>query len=153
KDPVAFAVDIAPDRSYSAICAYGVREDGIGHLEVIDHLPGVDWVMPRLIDLKTRFNPVAIALDAIGPASSLLIDLQQAGTLPPEDRETPKVGDLAVPTSREVAGACGALVDAVRQEQLRHIDQPVLSHAVAGVKTRPLGDAWAWGRRASGIDI
>jgi phage terminase large subunit-like protein len=153
KDPVAFAVDIAPDRSYSTIAAYGVRPDGVGHAEVIDRLPGVDWVIARLVDLKTRHQPVAIALDAIGPASSLLIDLQKAGIVPPDDYDAPKLGDLAVPSSREVAGACGALVDSVRQQQIRHLDQPALSHAVAGVKTRPLGDAWAWGRRASNVDI
>ena len=53
----------------------------------------------------------------------------------------------------DVARACGALVDAVTGRQLRHIDQPPLNVAVANAGDRPLGDAWAWSRARSDVDI
>lgn len=153
QDPVAFAVDITPMRDFAAIVAYGLRADGLGHVEVIEHKAGTSWVLDKLVELRDRHKPAAICLDAAGPAASLLLDLEKAGIVRPEDPDKPQLGDLAIPSPREYAGACGSLVDAVRQKQLRHIDEPELAHAVNGVKTRPLGDAWAWGRRAGNVDI
>jgi hypothetical protein len=36
---------------------------------------------------------------------------------------------------------------------LRHIPHPALSAALAGAGKRPLGDAWAWDRRGTSVDI
>ena len=151
--PLALAVDVTPARDFASIAAYGLRDDGTGHLEVVEHRRGTDWIVSRLLQLRERHGPVAVALDVAGPAGSLLMPLEKAGVTPAEDPEHPHPGDLCVPTSREAAAACGSLVDAVRQKTLRHIDQPELSTAVLGAKTRPLGDAWAWGRRSTGTDI
>jgi len=152
-DPVAFAVDITPMRDWASIVAYGLRADGLGHVVVVEHRPGTNWLRDRLVELRDRHNPVAICLDPAGPAANLLLDLEKVGIVRPEDPEKPELGDLAVPSGREYAGACGAFVDAVKNATLRHIDQAPLASAIDGVKTRPLGDAWAWGRRAGNVDI
>ena len=39
-DPVAFAADVTPERSHAAIATAGLRPDGLGHVEVVDHRPG-----------------------------------------------------------------------------------------------------------------
>lgn len=150
---MALSVDITPSRDYSCIAAYGLRSDGLGHMEIIEHLPGTDWVIRRLVALRERWKPVAVALDVKGPAGSLLVDLEKHGFHKPVDAENPKYGDLLILTSSEVAASCGQMVDAVTQATMRHIEQPQLNSAVAGAKTRPLGEAWGWGRKASGIDI
>ncbi|WP_181019784.1 terminase [Nonomuraea typhae] len=150
---VAFAVDVTPSRDSSCISVYGLRSDGLGHVEVADHRPGTDWVVDRLVALRERWDPVAIGLDVKGPAGSLLVPLEKAGITSPEDAEHPRRGDLAIPSVQEVGAACGQFADAVRQGTLRHIGQEVLDSAVRGVKTRPLGEAWAWGRRVSSTDI
>ena len=152
-DPVAFAVDITPMRDWASIVAYGLRADGLGHVVVVEHRPGTNWLLERILQLREKHNPVAICLDPAGPGANLLLDLEKSGITRPEDPEKPELGDLAVPTGREYAGACGALVDAVKNATLRHIDQVPLASAIDGVKTRPLGDAWAWGRRAGNVDI
>lgn len=150
---IAIAVDITPLRESASIAVYGLRADGVGHAELIDHRPGTDWVVPRLAVLKERYNPVAIALDAGGPAGSLLTALEKVKICKPKDAKKPQRGDLAIPTMVDVAAACGQFADAVRQGTLRHIDQAQLNVAMAGARSRPLGDAWAWARKAADVDI
>lgn len=150
---IAIALDITPSRDAASIAVYGLREDDLGHAEVIDHRPGTDWLVDRIVELRKRHTPVAIGMDVKGPAGSLLVDFEKAGVLRPEDPEHPKYGQLAIPTAAEVAAGCGQLADAVRQGTLRHIDQDLMTTAIVGAKTRPLGDAWGWGRRVSTVDI
>ncbi|MBB2909314.1 hypothetical protein FHS43_000560 [Streptosporangium becharense] len=151
--PVAFAVDVTPSRDSACIGVYGLRADGLGHVEIVDRRPGTDWLVGRLAELRQRWDPVAIGVDAKGPAGSLLVDLEKKGICRPEDPDRPKRGDLAIPTASEVAASCGQFADAVTQGTLRHIGQDELTTAITGAKTRPLGDAWAWGRRISTADI
>lgn len=153
EQPVAIAVDITPSRTSASIAVYGLREDGLGHGEIIDQRPGTDWIVDRLVELRDRWHPVAIGLDIKGPGVTLLEPLDKAGIRPPEDPDHPAYGDLAIPTASDVAAACGQLADAVEQGTLRHIGQEVMTHAIRGAATRPLGDAWAWARRVSTADI
>ena len=46
-DPVAFAADVTPERSHTAIGVAGRRGDGLEHVEVVDHRPGTGWVGGR----------------------------------------------------------------------------------------------------------
>lgn len=150
---VALAVDIAPSREWASIAVYGLREDGLGHAEVIDHRKGTDWLVERLVQLRDRRNPVAVALDVKGPVGSLLVALEKAGFERHNDVDEPKYGQLAIPTAQEVAAGCGQFVDAVSQGTMRHIGQDEIATAIRGAKQRPLGDSWAWGRRLSTVDI
>jgi hypothetical protein len=54
---------------------------------------------------------------------------------------------------REYAQACGSFFDMCDQDMLRHLGTPELAAAVKGASTRPLGDAWAWSRKGSEVDI
>jgi hypothetical protein len=45
------------------------------------------------------------------------------------------------------------LIDQVNQGRLAHRAQPELRAAIKGAATRPLGDAWAWSRKNSHVDI
>ncbi len=150
---VAFAVDVTPQRDYATIAAYGLRADGTGHVEVIDRRPGTAWLVQRLAELSARWHPVAIGLDTKGPAGSLVTALDKAGITAPDSDEDPQRGQLAVPSAQDVSAGCGQLADAITQGTVRHIDQLELNAALRGAKTRPLGDAWAWGRRISTVDI
>ncbi len=132
---VAFAVDTTPDRAWSSICAAGTRLDGVGHLELIDHRPGTDWVPSRVAELIDRWKPAGFAVDPSSPAASMLVELEKAhGKL------------IRKPTAREHAQAAGELMDATTQHIYRHRDQPELTAAVSSARKRLLGDAWAWDR-------
>jgi hypothetical protein len=150
---VALALDVTPLRDHASISVYGLRDDGIGHVQVVTYGEGVDWVVAKLVELKRVLDPVAIGLDVKGGAGSLLGELEAVGIRPPEDAEFPARGDLAVPMAHEVAQATGQFIDAVREKRLRHVGQPELTSAVANAKTRPLMDAVAWGRKQSDVDI
>lgn len=152
-DPVAIAVDVTPQRDHAAIAVAGVREDGRRHWEVIDHRGGTDWVVERLEQLREKWQPVAVGIDVAGPAGSLLVALKKAGFALPSDPEHPQPGDLWIPSAREAAAAFGAVVDAIRQDKVRHRDQTALNTAFTGARTRPLGDGTAWARRTAAADI
>lgn len=150
---IAIAIDVTPARDHASIAIYSPRPDGLGHIELIEHRSDVGWLVARLAELKERYGPVAIAIDVKGPAGSLLPDLAAAGIAEPEDPERPARGDLAVPLAADVAASTGQFLDAIAAGALRHTDQVQLSTAVAGAKTRPLGDAQAWARRTATADI
>lgn len=152
---VAFALDVSPDRGYSAIAVAGRRADGLLHAEitgrtVLDHRPGTGWVVERAKELDTAWKPRAFVVDPGGPAGSLIPELEAAGI------------EVVTTSAREHAQACGALYDAVVRPKdappewaptLRHLDQVPLNAALAGAEKRPLGDAWAWARRGVSVDI
>lgn len=150
---VAFAVDVTPSGDRASIGAYSVRGDGMGHVELVDRRRGTEWVIPALLRLRALWDPIATAIDTFGPAGALISDLEKAGICRSEDPDNPARGDLIVPGTRDVAHACGQVAIAVREGKLVHIDQPELNTALAGARTRTLGDAWAWARRTATSDI
>ncbi len=140
-DPVAFAIDMTPERSHAAICVAGEWRGGT-HVEVVDHRPSTGWILDRAAELHEKWNPRCWVVDAAGPAGSLIADLEE------------RLGVTVVqPKGRDVAAACGQFYDAVTEQMLSHIDEAPLAAALAGAQKRPLGDAWAWARRIVSVDI
>jgi hypothetical protein len=140
-DPVAFAIDMTPERSHAAIAVAGEWRGGT-HVEVVDHRPGTGWILDRAAELHEKWRPRCWVVDAGGPAGSLIADLKE------------RLGvEIVSPKTREVAAACGQFYDAVTEQTLSHLDQAPLAAALAGAQKRPLGDAWAWARRIVSVDI
>jgi hypothetical protein len=140
-DPVCFAVDVTPDRQRAAIGIAGLRADGKRHIEIDWHRGGTGWVAARIDHLVKTHKPLAVVLDAAGPAASMLPALA--------DLEI----EVTVVNAKEHAQACGMFFDAYDQGMLRHLGDPPLMAAVKGAVTRPLGEAWAWSRKSSTVDI
>lgn len=138
-DPVCLAFDVTPDRSFAAVAVAGLRSDGETHIEVISHRRGTDWVGKRLEELTERHDVSEIVCD--GPARALVKGLENRGI------------EVRTLTTQEYAESCGSFFDACEQNTLHHLSQPELDAAVKGAAKRPLGDAWAWSRKTSSIDI
>ena len=153
-DEVAFAIDVSQDRDFSSIGIASHRADGRIHLELVDRRPGTDWVVPAVVKLRELWKPAAVAIASTGsPAGSLIDDLVAAGVDVPEDKDRPTRGDLAVMRTGDIVEACGQMADAIKQGTAVHLDQPELTAAVNGARTRRNGDAWSLDRRLSLVDV
>lgn len=138
--PVSLAIDVTPSRSSASICAAGLRGDGLAHVEVIGCRPGTQWLLEWFTPERVR-EYRSVTVDPVSAAGSLAGDLARLGL---------QVHEVS---GRQVATACGKFFDLVVSDQLRHIEQAPLNAAVAGAKRRRLGDAWAWHRRDTAVDV
>jgi hypothetical protein len=140
-DQPVLALDVSPNR-WTAIALAGHTDAGMPLVEVPDFRMGTDWVVDRIVGLCETWGITSVSLDPTGPVGALIPFLQAAGIEP------------ALLTFRDMAQACGILFNAVSDTQLRHLgNDDWLNLAVAGASRRPLGDAWAWTRRSSQVDI
>jgi hypothetical protein len=149
---MVFALDVAPQLESGAIGVAGYRDDDLVHIEItgrdgqLDHRPGTDWIVPRVVELNNEWQPAAWVLDPAGPAGALLTDLREAGIEP------------VLVNARELAQACGSMLKAASSppatSTVRHLGQLSLDEAVRAAKKRDIGDGgWAFGRRATEEDI
>lgn len=151
KSDIVFSADITPDRSFGCIGVAGNRTDGLLHVEIprnsdqiLDHRPGINWMVPRLKELADKWNPSAIVIQPNGPAGSLIPELE-ALKIP-----------LLKPNSQEYAASCVRLYDAVyaSPSELRHLNQASISVALSGAMKMTLGEgAWKWDRKSVSVDI
>lgn len=160
-DIVVLAVDITPRRDWAAIVAVGDTGLGLPRVRILDHGQGVEWLLPRILELHERMRPLCWVLDDKSAAGTLVLPMERKGIIrmPPETedrdaRKGPQRGQLWVPTVGQYGAACGTFTDTVRQGQLVHAGQEGLVVAIDGAKTRPLGDGlWGWGRKVGSADI
>jgi hypothetical protein len=139
-DPVFIAWDTTPDRHSTAVAAAGKREDGLWHVEVIEHKRGTGWLPEFLAGVVERQQPAGVGTDKGSAAGALIPGINEA--------LTQKVIEWS---GRDYANACATFYDAVMDQKLRHPGSPELDAAVASAVKRPLGEAWAWARQAGDI--
>lgn len=140
-DPVCFAWDVPPSRASGAIGVAGFRPDGHLHIEVIDMRPGTGWIAARLAELTERHDSLGVLYDQAAAGASLQPEIEAEGV------ETTAV------KAGEHARACGMLFDRVERGTVHHLATVELVNALRVATKRPLGDAWAWDRRTSTVDI
>ena len=140
-EALVFALDVSPGGRSAAIASSGRRADGRLHVKVVDYRPGTGWAVARLAELQERWTPRKILLDKGGPAEALLADLAAAGV----DVQPAAFGDMTQ--------ACGAFVNDLVEDRIRHCDQQALNDAVAQATTRPVRDSWLWARKDTSADI
>lgn len=140
EDPVCVAFDVSPDRKTS-IAAAGFNDKGKLHVEVIHARAGTSWVAERVAELYQRHEVEEIVCDGFGPSAAIASKVDEAGIT------------VRRINSGEYAQACGVFLDAVCEQNLRHIGQDELNAAVRGARVRPLVDRWAWSRTKSVADV
>jgi phage terminase large subunit-like protein len=137
-----FGIGVSWESRSAAIVSVTERPDGLPHVELVEHRPGVDWVVKRCAELDTKHIPAAWILDPATGAGALLPDLKNESILPHEM------------TVRELGQACEDLAATVKDVGLRHLGDTALSRAMEGAGRRDIGDGlWAWSRKRSGGDI
>lgn len=138
--PVAVAIDVSPMGRSASISLAGRRADGLYHAEHIKHAKGTDWILGDLRTLRDTFPGCTFVADKIGSAS-VLLQLAEHDFL------------IAQTNATQMAQACAGLLDAVDNNVIRHLDQPLLNSAIGSSRKRVIGDGWAWNRKDSNNDI
>lgn len=152
-DPVSFAIDTNPERTWTAISIVGPSGNG-RHAEVVAHRPGTDWVVDYVIERDKKWNPCAWVIDEGGPAGSLAPAVRKALMFEDDPEREDRSEYLRSMKVREVTQAAGMFHDRVMDSAtLYHLGQAPLAAALAGAKKREVGDAWAWARKSDGVDI
>lgn len=147
---IAVAFHINARRTHGTIMWAG-KLNGKWRIGIADHKPGVDWIIPRLLDLKIKYAPVAFAVDARG--EGIIEELKAAKIELPKDKDRPKRGDLILPGIDGMAMAFSMLVDAATAAvpMLQHHNEPPLNAAVS-VPPRPLGGGSTFDHKA-GVEV
>jgi len=138
---LVFGVAVSPDRKWASVGVATTRDDGLTHVEVVKHEPGVDWLVPYLVGLDERRKPDCFVIDQAGPAATLLASFTTAGL------------KVRVTDTSAYKAACAGFVDAIREGSIRHRDQDELTVAALGVREHKVGDSWVYARRDSGVII
>lgn len=133
-------VDVNLDHSWACISGAGKRDDGLPSVEDIVHDRGTGWVVRRAKELLDKHGRIPVAIDARSPAASLIPDFEAAGI------------EVLKLTTADVTQACGWLFSSINDRAIRHCGSD-LDKAVAGAIKRNVGDAFAWGRKQSVVDI
>ena len=140
---VSIAIDVSPDRSTATIASAAWTTDDIPYVDVIESRRGeADWGVAKFVELVERHNVRAVVIDAASNANTLIDPLRQFGVT------------VTVTNARQMSVACGMFYDAVMEQTVRHLDQPLLNSALAAARKRPIGDGgWGWSRKNSESDI
>jgi len=136
---LAYGVDVTPDFSHAAIARATAVPDGI-LLDLAAHRRGTSWVAEEMSTLRSE-TMTPVALDLGSPASVLADDFRCFGI------------ETVNPSARDVAQACSGLLDGLIRHRVWHASNPALDSAVKGASRRPMGEAWAWSRKNSLVDI
>jgi hypothetical protein len=137
---LCFAFDVAPDASAATLAVAGDAGDGRCALEIIRSENGTSWLLEAVATVRAAHRGAPIVAD----------ELVCAAVVADAARKRLRITPTA---AGQLTRACGALVDAVTAGTVCHRGQGVLDAALAAAHRRPVGDGWAWSRRASGVDI
>jgi phage terminase large subunit-like protein len=141
--PVAYAIDVSPQRDHASIGMAGWRPDGKRLLEFVEGRNSADWVVTVAKLINERQRPRCFVIDAGSPAGSYVQALQTAGV------------PVVTVGARDYANACGTFYDEAMGGLLAHLDQPTLNSALSVARKRAIGSegAWAWHRVNAQADI
>ncbi len=138
---IAIAYDVGLDDADAAIVAAWSTGPGRWHVEVADVREGASWLTGRLIGIQAEREPRQISFDHYGPAVAAGDAATLAGV---PQRPT---------TTDEYVTACASFLAGLVNGTITYTPHPALDAAAAAVVKKPIGDRWAWGRRASSSTI
>lgn len=119
-DEIIAAIDVSPFRDRASIAVCGVSEDGRRQVEVVHSAKGTEWVTDYMRKLYMSTNPpVKVVIQGGGVPGSFIAPLQQE-----------KI-DLIILGQSEIGRATGEFHDAVRDEVVVHLNDPLV---LAGLK-------------------
>lgn len=141
-EQVAFGFDVTPMRDVGTVAVASYTDDDLIHIEIVDRRAGTDWLMPRLKQLRNRWDPLDVNYDSSSQAASV------AGTDPSQKRH------LNALNRRDYMQACGEFYEAIIDGVIVHTGQDELTEAVeASRRSKGNSDLWNWTRDDTSKDI
>lgn len=133
-DRPTFAVEVSPDRDFAAICAAGnVGGRLVG--ELVEHRPGVGWLLERVVELREKYD-ARIVIEDRSPAAAV------KGLADTVD----DVLDLS-----DAVKASGWFYDQVADDKLSVRPDAAFDRALAVAVKKPAGElGWRFDRKPGG---
>ena len=135
KEPFVFAVEINPDRTWASVAAAGSN----GVVELIEHRPGVSWLIDCLRGLR-QHGDMRVVIDEYGPAAAYISDIQS---------ENIKVDAYK---HKDVVLASAKFYDDLHNGAVKVRTHDDLDIAAAAVHKKLTGESWVFSRAAS-VDV
>lgn len=133
---LSFGIDVSMDRAHASISV----SDETGRVELVEHRPGVSWVVDRALQLY-RQHKGALVVDGYSPANSLVDRLEQGGI--PVTRYS----------LRDMVSACGIFYDAILDDAIRIRPHPSLETALNAARKKMIASGWLWSRTIESADL
>lgn len=132
-DRIAIGLDVRMDRLGASLIACGPVDHYLP-IEIVDVRQGLEWLLPRAIEVCQRWS-APLAIDVAGPAANLIPSLEAAGVV------------IVPMAAREVTAAAASFYDAVYAKRICHRNDYKMNDAIVGASRRAVGDRWAFDRR------
>jgi hypothetical protein len=137
---LSYGLSVSADGSMAAIGSAGRRPDGRMHVDTVRHEKGTGWLFDYLKDLHGR-RKVPIRVNPAAAEGAFIQALRDM-----------RIGVEEV-SGREYQQACGAFLEAVKNQGIRHLGQDMLNRAVSVADRRDIGPEGGWVWTRSGYDI
>lgn len=133
----SYAVKFSPDGVVATVSACLKPSDGIPHIGVakcFEMRGGLTQIADYLVQRKDK--AAQFTVDGVSNAQPLIDELLRRGV---------SKRQIVKPRSNEVAAACSALLNAIRERGVTHFDQDALNESATKSKKRPIGSGGGWG--------
>jgi phage terminase large subunit-like protein len=141
----SLSYEVSMDGGSAAVAVAWFSEDGIPHVQILEHKAGYQWLPGYIGKALTDYRGTEIVYDAIG--NNLAVNQKIQG-MP----RVPK-SNLRALTMKEVAGGVSTFTSAVSDRALVHAKDASIDAAVESVAFRYSGDSRLWSRGNSNADI
>jgi hypothetical protein len=144
-DNYSVSFDITQDGSAGAVAVAWYTEDGVPHVQILEHKAGFNWMPQYLGKILTDTRGIEVGFDSIGNNLSVFQTIQRMPRVPKTN--------LRAMTMKEVSAGVSLLTSHVSDNALVHAKDASLDKAAEEVAFRYSGDSRLFGRRQSNADI
>lgn len=145
KDNYSISFDITQDGSAGAVAVAWYTEDGLPHVQILEHKAGMNWLPQYIGKILTDTRGIDVGFDSIGNNLAVFQTIQRMQKVPKSN--------LSALSMKDVATGVSLFMSHVTDRALVHAVDASLDKAVEEVSFRYSGDSRLWNRGRSQADI
>lgn len=142
---LVYAVKFSADGATVSLAVALKPKVGRIHVEIVENRSmsaGISWLAAWLVERKNK--AATIVVDGLNSSLALVERLRDGGIR--------AKGTITVPKSSEVATAASMLLNAIREDEVTHFDQPALNDSALMSEKRLIGNSGGWSFGGKGVD-